>query len=398
MSHELIFQAAGDPERSMRLLVLKLLAVFLAVSTFFILFLLVPWWTGFPLLLLLTIFSASIIISAATSPIVQFCKLRNVPPALTICALALIFISGLVLIALNVVPVLTGQARMIVGQLQLLLQTQVPLLWLHFKPLLSQWFPTVAPDIDNLVGEGVKAATNYAGYVATFADIIANFLTSIATLSGYSIFALIACYYFTTDPALLKWPAEKCLPRQAERINAVIASVYVDIGRWARWQMGLSIFFGCGFGLWLELGQYLLGGQWNAATIGLLGGFVDVLPFGNTLAIGMAGLIQMSQGNWFGLLWVIGGAFVVIEIEWHILAPQTMGHALRIHPLVILSAVFTGFLWKNVLGGMGAIPVLIVLGAIFKLVFPNQKTSLSLNEVLVEHRFFKWRNRFQRIN
>jgi hypothetical protein len=46
MSHELIFQAAGDPERSMRLLVLKLLAVFLAVSTFFILFLLVPWWTG----------------------------------------------------------------------------------------------------------------------------------------------------------------------------------------------------------------------------------------------------------------------------------------------------------------------------------------------------------------
>jgi predicted PurR-regulated permease PerM len=384
--------APVDPERRLRLLVMRLLAAFLAVSLFALVFLVFPWWTGFPMMTMIAIVSAALILDAATSPIVQLGRCYRVPPAITIVSLFLGALALISLVAFMVVPMMSTQVQILVGQLRSLVQTQLPQLWLAVKPFLLTWDPALAQDIDGLVGQSVKAAVGYVSYVGVFADVIVNFIGSMATLGGYSVFALLLCYYFVAEPELLNWPAQKFLPTRADAINRVIMWVHTAIGRWARCQLGLSVFFGCCFGCWLQIGQWLFGGQWNGATIGLLGGFVDIIPFGNALAIGLAVLTQISQHNWYGVLWVVAGALVVVEIEWHILAPRTMGHALRIHPLLILLFVFGGFLWKGMLGGLGAIPALIVVQAVVMAILPSTETVVQANLPPKQHRFLKWRN------
>jgi predicted PurR-regulated permease PerM len=384
--------APVDPERKLRLLVMRLLAAFLAVSLFALIFLVFPWWTGFPMVTITVIVSAGLILAAAIGPLAQLGRCYKIPAAVTIVSIFLGALALISLVTFMVTPLMSTQVQIVVGQLRSLVQTQLPQLWLAVKPFLLTWDPALAKDIDDLVGQSVKAAVGYVSYVGVFADVIANFVGSMATLGGYSIFALLLCYYFVAEPELLNWPAQKFLPTRAEVINRVIMRVYTDIGCWARWQLGLSLFFGCTFGCWLQIGQWLFGGQWNGATIGLLGGFVDIIPFGNALAIGLSLLTQISQHNWYGVLWVVAGAFVVVEIEWHILAPRTMGHALRIHPLLILLFVFGGFLWKGMLGGLGAIPALIVVRAVVMAILPSNEKVVQVNLSIKQYRFLKWRN------
>src|ERR1700733_5224755 len=86
-----------DSERNLRMLVLRLLAAFLAVSLFALVFLFFPWWTGFPMVTMACIVSAALILAAATSPVVQIGKEYKIPVAVTI---ALLVLATLTLIGL----------------------------------------------------------------------------------------------------------------------------------------------------------------------------------------------------------------------------------------------------------------------------------------------------------
>jgi predicted PurR-regulated permease PerM len=63
-------------------------------------------------------------------------------------------------------------------------------------------------------------------------------------------------------------------------------------------------------------------------------------------------------------LWVLGLHLIVGNIEVHVIAPKVMGRAVETHPVIAILALFSGIELLGIIGGLVAIPLVVVGQAI----------------------------------
>ena len=132
------------------------------------------------------------------------------------------------------------------------------------------------------------------------------------------------------------------------------------LGRYLRGQLLLGLVVGVAVGLAMKL----LGVQW-ALWLGVWAGVTELIPVAGPWLGAIAGLIVVAATNPDLFIWVVVIYLTVQLTENVFLAPRIQGHAVRIHPgLILLLLGVAGSLW----GAVGVI-VIVPIAALLKELF-----------------------------
>jgi predicted PurR-regulated permease PerM len=141
------------------------------------------------------------------------------------------------------------------------------------------------------------------------------------------------------------------------------------VASYVRGQALLSAIIGASAGI----GVYILGvtgllphGDTYALIFGAWVALTEVLPyFGPWLGAIPVGLYAVVVHP-FSLLWVTLLFLGIHQIEGHIVVPNVMGSALRLHPLLVIFALLGGFEVYGLVGALIALPLMACLNAIWR--------------------------------
>jgi predicted PurR-regulated permease PerM len=208
--------------------------------------------------------------------------------------------------------------------------------------------------------------------VGKYTHRIVNFVEGAAISIGKTLFEavvlLVVSIYMLLDLQRFGRLLDRRFPpRPGEQ--PLLLSMESSLASYVRGQAALSLIIGTstGLGLWvlsaiglLPHGQQyaLLFGAWVAVTevIPYLGPWLGAIP-----AVLYALVVHPLSALWVALLFL-----AIQQIEGHVVVPNVMGNALRLHPLLVIFGLASGAALDGLPGALVALPVLAVGRAIWE--------------------------------
>jgi predicted PurR-regulated permease PerM len=208
--------------------------------------------------------------------------------------------------------------------------------------------------------------------VGKYTNKIVTFVEGAAISIGKTLFAvvllLVVSIYMLLDMQRLGQRINRRFPpRPGEQ--PLLLSIERSLVSYVRGQAALSLIIGAsaGIGLWvlgavglLPHGQQyaLLFGAWVAVTevIPYLGPWLGAVP-----AVAYALVVHPLSAVWVLLLFL-----GIHQIEGHVVVPNVMGNALRLHPLLVIFGLAAGAEFYGLAGALIALPLLAVGRAIWE--------------------------------
>jgi predicted PurR-regulated permease PerM len=208
--------------------------------------------------------------------------------------------------------------------------------------------------------------------VGKYTDEVVHFVEGAAISVGKGIFStvliLVVSIYMLLDmPRLHRAIDRRFPPRPGE--GSLLLRIESALASYVRGQALLSVIIGASAGI----GIYILG-------------VTGLLPGGDTYALVFGAWVALTEllpylGPWLGaipvgiyalvvdpiaVLWVTLLFLGIHQIEGHIVVPNVMGSALRLHPLLVIFALLVGFEINGLLGALIALPLLAVVNATWR--------------------------------
>jgi predicted PurR-regulated permease PerM len=208
--------------------------------------------------------------------------------------------------------------------------------------------------------------------VGKYTNKIVTFVEGAAISIGKTLFSvvllLVVSIYMLLDMQRFGGVINRRFPpRPGEQ--PLLLSIERSLASYVRGQIALSLIIGAsaGIGLWIlgALGllphgqQYaLLFGAWVAVTevIPYLGPWLGAVP-----AVAYALVVHPISAVWVVLLFL-----GIHQIEGHVVVPNVMGSALRLHPLLVIFGLAAGAELNGLPGALIALPLLAVGRAIWE--------------------------------
>lgn len=293
---------------------------------------------------LIWIVFGALLLALAIHPLAEYLARRRVPRGVTVLAVYLALLAGIVVMGGLLVPVISSEIAQLQARGPTLVQRA--LTQATSAPLLQR----LTPSLDTAAQAAVQRMET----------AIPGILGAIADLGGLALdvfVALVLAYFLVTDPGLDRRLLTSWVPApHRARVQTVLAGIRVRLTRWVWAQMAIAVYFALTF----SIGLSLLGVPF-ALTIGIVGGVLEVIPYvGGAIALllGLVGALTVSP---ITMLWVIVLYAVVVEVEAHIIAPAFYGRAMGLHPAAVLLALVAGAKAKGIVGILFAVPVTVVL-------------------------------------
>jgi predicted PurR-regulated permease PerM len=208
--------------------------------------------------------------------------------------------------------------------------------------------------------------------VGKYTNKIVTFVEGAAISIGKTLFSvvllLVVSIYMLLDMQRLGGAINRRFPpRPGEQ--SLLMSIEGSLAAYVRGQIALSLIIGtsAGIGIWI-LGavgllphgqQYaLLFGAWVAVTevIPYLGPWLGAVP-----AVAYALVVHPISAVWVVLLFL-----GIHQIKGHVVVPNVMGSALRLHPLLVIFGLAAGAELYGLPGALIALPLLAVARAIWE--------------------------------
>jgi putative heme transporter len=208
--------------------------------------------------------------------------------------------------------------------------------------------------------------------VGKYTHKIVTFVEGAAISIGKTLFSVVllivvSVYMLLDLQRLGRTINRRFPPRPGEQ--PLLTSIERALASYVRGQAALSLIIGssAGIGLWalaalglLPHGQQyaLLFGAWVAVTevIPYLGPWLGAVP-----AVAYALVVHPISALWVVLLFL-----GIHQIEGHVVVPNVMGNALRLHPLLVIFGLATGAELYGLPGALIALPLLAVCRAIWE--------------------------------
>ena len=328
----------------------------------------IPRWiqlVGLPLLLVLLwvvagavrhvvfLFLVASLIALLLSPIVKVFNRVRVPRGLAVAVVYVIFAAALIAVVAGLVTVVVGETRTAAGRLDSYFtdvtgprgQTDADRgvdrfqVWLEGHGLGSIEIRKRGHDLVRQIRE--KDVGRYTG------DVV-DFLQGAAISVGEAIFAavliiVVSIYMLLDLPRLARALDRRFPPPPGGR--PLLTRMEFAVAGYVKGQLLVSLIIGtsAGLGMWLlgALGapdgadRYaLLFGAWVAIT--------ELLPYiGPWLGAIPAGIYAVAVDP-ITLIWVTLLFLVIHQIEGHVVIPNVMGSALRLHPLLVIFGLLAG--------------------------------------------------------
>jgi predicted PurR-regulated permease PerM len=288
----------------------------------------------------------AMVIAFAIEPLAKALQRFNIPRAISVIVVYLLFV-GLISFALRLVlPALAEQTTQ--------LASQVPQIVSGLEHVIGN-VPGFSPEtITAQVQNGLKSFGNNLSNLTT-----QIFLQTSSIFTGvFSLFfVLVIAFYLVIEEDALKKLFRYIIPKQhVAYADLMIDRIQTKLGRWVLAQLFLGVVIGCAIGLifWAIGFKYAL-------ALGVVAGILEVFPvvgpiisaiFGTTLAL--------SQSFIFGLI-ALAIYVVVQQVEGQVLVPNIMRKAVGLNPLVTIIAVLLGGRLAGVPGIILAVPVATIL-------------------------------------
>ncbi|HEY3961662.1 MAG TPA: AI-2E family transporter [Gaiellaceae bacterium] len=213
--------------------------------------------------------------------------------------------------------------------------------------------------------------------VGKYTHRIVTFLEGAAVSIGKTLFEvvllLVVSVYMLLDMQRFGAAIDRRFPPRPEG-QPLLMSIESALVAYVRGQAALSLIIGttAGLGLYVlavagllpHAAQYaLLFGAWVALTeiIPYLGPWLGAIP-----PLLYAVVVHPLSAVWVAILFL-----AIHQLEGHIVVPNVMGNALRLHPLLVIFGLASGAEIYGLPGALIALPVLAILRAIWEFFSPR---------------------------
>jgi predicted PurR-regulated permease PerM len=183
------------------------------------------------------------------------------------------------------------------------------------------------------------------------------------------VLVVVVCIYMLLDMPKLQRALDRRFPPRPGA-PSLLAQVESSVGGYVKGQVLVSLIIGtsAGLALWL-LGTFgwLPGGfETYAILFGAWVAFTELIPYLGPWLGAIPPLIYALVVDPISALWVALLFLAIHQIEGHIVVPNVMGSALRLHPLLVIFGLLAGAEIYGLAGVFVALPTLAAARAIWE--------------------------------
>jgi predicted PurR-regulated permease PerM len=235
--------------------------------------------------------------------------------------------------------------------------------WLNTHRLGSVKVRKQGHDLVNKIQK--KDVSNYTGKVISFVEGAA--IGTLKFLFSLVLVVVVSIYMLLDMPRLRRvvdrrFPPHEGSPSLLPRIERALAS-------YVRGQVLLSLIIGtsAGLGMWL-LGMlgWVPGADRYAVLFGAWVAITELIPYLGPWLGAIPPLIYALVVHPISAIWVALLFLGIHQVEGHVVVPNVMGSALRLHPLLVIFGLLAGGEIYGLPGALVALPLLAALRAIWE--------------------------------
>ncbi len=205
---------------------------------------------------------------------------------------------------------------------------------------------------------GAEVGARAAGWTQEAARIA---LRIGAVVVDFVFVLVLGVYLLASAPKTRAWLIARVPASRRAEVERVQAEARRIFGGYVRGQLILGVIIGTVSGV-----AYALLGLPYAVFLGVLAGLLELVPIiGPIVAGAVAALVALTQ-PFPTVLWVIGAAILIQQLENNLLVPRISGGAVGLHPLAALLAVLVGAEVAGIVGAIFAVPVTGLVWAIWR--------------------------------
>jgi predicted PurR-regulated permease PerM len=343
-----------------------------AQSAFTILGILIGAWVVYQLkdkllLLLLGFFVASII-----DPTVRMMEKWGFPRGVAILVHYFLLLFIVVFLLVSLIPIIAEQMQNIASLLTTYVSAfrqdptlHIPLLGPDVNSRLTELTRTL---LDNLsIGQFATSLQTLGQNMSQVASSWVVFATQVAgSVVGFfvkMVIVLVLAFFIQIEKEKIRqWFAGFFAFKYRSYMDDKADAVHQKIAQWARGQLTL----GFAIGLLVFVALNILGMGEYAATLAVLAGMTEFIPYiGPLIAAVPAVIIALSQGGFVWALIVIGVYYVIQWCENNLLVPLIMKRAVGISPIAVMFAMLVGVSFPDIvhpiLGLLLAVPAATII-------------------------------------
>jgi len=208
--------------------------------------------------------------------------------------------------------------------------------------------------------------------VGKYTNKIVTFVEGAAISIGKTLFStvllLVVSVYMLLDMERFGRVIDRRYPPRPGE-DPLLRSIEHALASYVRGQLLLSLIIGtsAGFGLWVLAAVGLLPhAQQYALLFGAVVAITEVIPYLGPWLGAIPPIIYAAVVHPISALWVALLFLGIHQIEGHVVVPNVMGNALRLHPLLVIFGLASGFEVYGLPGALIALPLLAVGRAIFE--------------------------------
>ena len=207
-------------------------------------------------------------------------------------------------------------------------------------------------------------------YTSRVIDFLEGAALSIFELLFSLVLIIVVSIYMLLDMGRLSAAVDRRFPPRPDS-GSLIPRLESALAGYVRGQVLLSLIIGvsAGIGLWV-LGTvgWAEGMDQYALLFGAWVGFMELIPYLGPWLGAIPPVIYALVVDPVSAIWVTLLFLAIHQIEGHIVVPNVMGSALRLHPLLVIFGLLAGGEIYGLAGIFVALPLLAVLRAIWEFV------------------------------
>lgn len=287
--------------------------------------------------LLLSLFIAYIIMSAAKQPVEWFTK-KGASRGVAVLSVFLLFIIFVGFIISWIIPPFVIETTLFINH-----------------------FPKIVESVKKIIPLNINLGSfSLIQYVPSVTN---NFFAVVGSLFSNVSFVVTTIFfsiYLTLDSQTIYNAIARLLSKQdAEKVIKIEEKIEKRLGQWLVGQLFLMAIIGVS----TYIGLLILGVKY-ALPLGIIAGALEAIPtIGPTIAAIPAFLVGFSQTPLLGVFTLLLSV-IIQQFENHIIVPMVMKRVIGLHPVVTLVALIVGGRYGGVLGMLFAIPLTLVAGVI----------------------------------
>ena len=351
----------------------------------------IPRWVqlaGLPVLLVVTfllartlghvlfLFLTASVIAFTLNPLVRDLTRLRLPRGVSVAVVSLVFATAVIGLLVALGTVVVSETRTAAQRVDTYLTEQNPATgqtgvevdidrlqaWLDGHGLEGIRIERQLDDLTQSIGAG--EISNYARDAISFAQGAA--VSVILLVFSVILIAVISIYMLLDMPRLEAAIDKRFPPHEGPPLTQ---SIERALWGYVRGQAILSLVIGtsAGVGMWI-LGTTGLveGADRYALLFGVWTAFVEVIPYIGPWLSAVPPAVYALVVDPVGVLWVAALFVFIYQIEGHVVVPNVMANALRLHPLLVIFGLLAGGELYGIPGVLVALPTMAAGRAIWE--------------------------------